>query len=108
VLTGQAYWGDGNSKGSAVDEDGVALAQDGFSVFGEWKLQGPGLSVIGRYDRFDAGPTSTADKTERLMGGLAYHIGGASKILADFDVLTRNGFDTTDSRSFKLAIEYAF
>jgi hypothetical protein len=108
VLTGQLYRGDGNSKGSVVDEDGIALALDGWSLFGEWKLHGPGLSVIGRYDRFDAGPASTDDRTERLIGGLAYHIGGASKILADFDVLTRNGFDTTDSRTFKLALEYAF
>ncbi len=108
VLTAQRYWGDGNSKGSAVDENGVALAQDGFSVFGEWKLHGPGLSVIGRYDRFDAGRSATDDKTERLIGGLAYHIGGASKLLVDYDVLTEDGFDTALSRAFKLAIEFAF
>jgi len=38
VLAAQQVWATGNQRGSAVDADGQALDQDGWSVFGEARL----------------------------------------------------------------------
>jgi hypothetical protein len=108
VLTAQAYRGAGNSRGNALDGSGASLDQDGWSLFGEWKLHGPGMSLIGRYDRFNAGPDADDDKSERVIGGLAWHIQGSSMILFDYDVESRDGFDTAAYRVFKFSIEYSF
>jgi len=106
ALTAQRYWGVGDTKGNFVDDDAVALDQDGFSVFGEYRLHGPGLSLIGRYDSF-ASEGEEGD-SDRLIAGVAYHIQGHSKILADINVESPDGFDTIRSRVFKLGLEFHF
>jgi hypothetical protein len=106
VLTAQRYWGVGDFKGNVVDDEGVAFDQAGFSVFAEWKLHGPGLSLIGRYDSF--GSDAEDGDLDRLITGLAYHIKGHSKILLDFDIVSPDGFDTIESRVLKLGLQFDF
>lgn len=108
VLTATRYFGEGNSKGNALDAEGVALEQDGYSLFGEWKLHGPGLSIIGRYDRFNLGPDADDEKSERIIAGLAYHIEGHSKILVDYDIESGNGFDSSADNVLKVSLEFHF
>ena len=108
VLTATRYFGEGNSKGTAVDEEGVALEQDGFSLWGEWKLHGPGLSIIGRFDSFDFGPDADDDKSERIIAGIAYHIQGSTKILIDYDIVSDDGFDSSDNKALKVTLDYQF
>lgn len=108
VLTATRYFGEGNSKGSAVDEEGVALEQDGFSVFGEWKLHDPGLSILGRFDSFDFGPDTDDEKSERIIVGIAYHIQGSTKILLDYDIESGNGFDSSDNKALTVTLDFHF
>lgn len=106
VLSAQRYFGDGDQKGRFVDDDGVAVGQDGYSLFAEWKLHGPDVSIIGRYDSFD----SEADDgdSDRLIFGVAYHIKGHSKILLDYDIESPDGFDTIRTRVLKAGLEFHF
>jgi hypothetical protein len=106
AVTAQRYWGVGNSRGNVVDEDGVALDQDGFSLFGELKVRDPGISFIARYDSFAY--DAVDGDSHRFIGGVAYHIKGHSKILADIDIESPDGFETTRSRVFKLSVEFSF
>ncbi len=106
ALTAQRYWGQGDQKGKLVDQAGRALDQDGFSLFGEWKLHGPGISLIGRYDTFDS-PEEDQD-SERIIFGVAYHIEGRSKILVDYDVESPDGFDTVRNKVLKVGLEFHF
>jgi hypothetical protein len=108
VLTGQQYWGRGDFKGSAVDAADNALEQDGFSLFGEWRLAKPHVSVLGRYDFFDDTPGVDGGENGRIIAGVAYHLKGHSKILLDYDVESRDGFDTAETRYFRLGIEFSF
>lgn len=106
VLTAQRYFGEGDQKGTFIDDDGVAVGQDGYSFFAEWKLHEPGLSLIGRYDSFDS-DAEGAD-SDRLILGVAYHIQGHSKILVDYDIESPDGFDTIRTRVLKAGLEFHF
>ncbi|KPJ95438.1 MAG: hypothetical protein AMS18_02905 [Gemmatimonas sp. SG8_17] len=108
VLTGQRYWGNGNFKGTAVDSAGKALPQDGFSLFTELRLGYPHLSLIARYDFFDEYPDGDGGGSKRLIVGVAYHIEGHSKLLLDYDVESRDGFETAESRLLKFGVEFNF
>lgn len=108
VITGQYYWGAGNFRGTAVDANGTALRQQGYSVFGEWHLPGPRISLIGRYDCFDHSSRADGQDVHRVIAGLAYELKGASLLLVDYDIESGNGFRTSTQRLFKFAVEFGF
>ncbi len=108
VLTGQQYWGRGNYRGTAVDAGGDALEQDGYSLFAEYRFIKPHVSVLGRYDRFDDTPGVDGGEGGRIVAGLAYHLRGHSKLVVDYDVESRDGFDTAEERYLKLGVEFSF
>jgi hypothetical protein len=108
VLTGQRYWGTGDFKANAVDDGGAATPQDGFSLFGEVRLDQPHMSLLARYDFFDDTPDIDDGEHARLIAGVAYHLKGHSKLLLDYDVETRDRFDSAESRLLKFGIEFNF
>ena len=108
VLTGQYYWGRGNQNGTAVDGNGDALEQSGYSAFAEGRFAKRKLSVLGRYDYFDDTPDVDGGESQRIIAGIAYHVRGNTKLLLDFDGETRDGFDSLASKLFKFSVEFAF
>jgi len=108
VLTGQYYWGKGNMRGTAVDDDGNALRQDGASLFAEMRSRRNGLSLIGRIDLFDDTPDIAADHRRRFVLGAAYYVQGNTKLLLDYDSEKRRGTDAVESRLLKFSVEFAF
>jgi len=108
VVTAQQYWGRGDFKGNALDDLGDALRQDGFSLFGEYRFTNPHVSVLARYDRFDDTPDVDGGESDRIIGGVAYHLEGHSKIVVDYDVESRDGFDTAAERYLKVGVEFSF
>jgi hypothetical protein len=108
VVSGQYYWGRGNMRGTAVDENGEAVEQHGYSVFAEGRLANRKLSVLARYDYFDDTPDVDGAEIQRLIAGVAYHVKGNTKVLADFDGESRDGFDTIAEKLFKVSVEFAF
>ncbi|UCG86070.1 MAG: hypothetical protein JSW71_19535 [Gemmatimonadota bacterium] len=108
VLTGQYYWGRGNMRGTAVDDDGNALPQNGGSLFAEVRSRRNGLSLTGRLDLFDDTPDISDDEKTRFIVGLAYYVAGNSKLLLDYDAEKRRGIDSYESRLLKFSVEFAF
>lgn len=106
ALTAQRYWGVGDFKGEMVAEDGEAFDQDGFSLFGEWKLHGPSVSLVARYDSFNS--DAVDGDSDRFIAGVAYHIQGHSMLMADLDIESPDGFDTIRTRVLKLGLEFNF
>ena len=105
VFTGMYFSGEGNSSGSAVDASGAALSQHGYSFFGEFKLLAQKLSIIGRYDCFNAAAKPKDISSERYIVGIAYHFLKGCKILLDYDTSKTNHSNIKDESIFELAVE---
>ena len=73
VLTEMYFLGKGNTYGSAIDATGLALSQDGYSIFGEYKFINSNLRLIGRYDFFNSENIPKEIVRERYIIGCAYH-----------------------------------
>jgi len=99
ILTGTYYDGTGDYKGSKDD----AIAQDGWSVFGEWKIPLYSLSVIGRYDYFDSD-----EESKRAIAGVAYHIDTKTKVLLDYDIVTSDTWSDFEEAFAQVTVEYGF
>ncbi len=110
VLTAQYEQGTGNQKGSAVGTDGRALDHDGYSFFGELRLDDDQeWSLIGRYDHFDGDRDNPAsDVTERWIAGLAWRFFKGNYWLIDYDRLSHSapGRETEDRFQLTLQIKY--
>lgn len=108
VLTGQHYRGVGNFKATAVDANEEALAQQGFSVFGEWRIAPRQFSLIGRYDSFDATPSSDSGGGSRFIAGAAYHFNDHSMLLLDYDVGDDREMGGDTHKLLKFSVEFSF
>lgn len=84
VLTAQWMDATGNQKGSAVSPQGRALPADGWSVFAEGRLT-PRWSLIGRWDVYDPDTAAPRNGNERLIAGIAHHLGKGNTVLLDVD-----------------------
>lgn len=86
TLTGQYYTGSGNQSGSAVDGNGKALDQAGYSAFGAIHLgNSHQYSLIARYDMFDSNAnSSTNDEVSLLIGGVAWQMNQSATWLLDY------------------------
>jgi len=108
ILTGTYYKGAGNNKGSALDADGDALQQSGFSFFGEMKLFSNKYSLIGRYDQFDDQVDDGANDLQRIIAGVAYHIQGNTRVLVDYDISYRDSLSDYIEATKQVTVEYNF
>jgi opacity protein-like surface antigen len=88
TLAAQYLVSTGNQSGKSADQEGDALDQNGFSVFGEFKLHEYKSSIIGRFDRYDPNKGVDNDKNDRLIFGYAYHLPMHSMVLVDFERLS--------------------
>lgn len=110
ILTGSYFNGKGNSKGSAIKDtiSFEALPQNGYSLFGEWKLFESQISIIGRYDYFTKEFPSADFTTKRTIAGLAFNSIPGIKILLDYDFLDYSEKTRKDSYLFELAVEFKY
>ena len=108
VLTGMYYTGLGDVNGSAVDSNGVALDQSGYSVFAEKRILFNDFHIFARYDNFDSETSSDGWLYKRYIAGLSYYFVKGSKILMDIDLLNKNGSKIEKSWIYELAIEFKF
>lgn len=105
VLTGQAVFGKGNQKGTALDEYGEAAEYWGVSGFVEGKLPQQKSSVIGRYDRITWDAAGGELATSRLIFGYAYHFLPHNFALLDFDYVTYEEEGVQDDWQVKLTMQ---
>ncbi len=108
AVTATYYAGDGNQTGSAVDENGDALARDGYSLFGEVKLlESKAFSLFGRYDEFDFDTDVDNDGQTRYIAGMAYDMGSHNTLVADWDhVDFEDDRDADDRLQLTLQIKF--
>jgi hypothetical protein len=86
TVTGQFAAGEGNQKGSRVDETtGEALSFIGGSGFGEIKIPRFKSTVIARYDYFDWDKDGGPSAEGRLIAGYAFHFLKKNFVLASID-----------------------
>jgi len=82
TATAQVATGEGNQKGDKVDAvNGESLEAFGYSGFLEFKLPWIHSSLIGRYDNWEWGDTTT----KRIIGGYAFHFMKHNFILLNVD-----------------------
>lgn len=109
VLTFSYYDGEGNQKGTAIDNSGDALDRDGYSVFAELRVPNSKFALIGRYDIFDFDDHDKIgdEENERYIAGLVYKYLENQKILLDFE---RTDFDGSnrDENRIQLTLQISF
>jgi hypothetical protein len=78
TFTGQGYLGIGNQGGSAIESNGSAAHQKGFSVFASVHIPTPHfgekVSLIGRVDEFNSNTRVYNDLQRRYIAGFAWHM----------------------------------
>ncbi len=98
VFTAQYVTGEGNQKGSWFVADDpltdplLAHEYDGFSLFGEWKLDA-NWRLVGGFDDFNRTPEDMDLSFTRVHGGIGYDFGGSNILLLDLD---RRKWDDSD------------
>lgn len=108
ILTNMYFISKGNSSGSAVDNDGLPLEQNGYSLFGELKLGNSRVSWIGRYDYFLAEIEPNDSVQKRFITGISYSFIKNCKILLNYDVLTSKSISEKQDAIVELAVEVRY
>ncbi len=110
VATGQIYSGDGNQKGSAVNPDGSARAQDGWSLFSEVRLdEARKWAVFGRYDEFDADTDGSGDRvSKRSILGLAWWFHKSNAWVLDYDRVEHEGAGVDADHRLQLTLQIKY
>jgi len=103
VTTAQYYFGSGDYYGNYSDENGKSLQNNGYSLFGEFKIPATSLALFGRYDDFESKSTHLYDQNTALAG-IAYRF-LKSKVIFDFNYFEQN---EKIIRTFEVAVEVIF
>ena len=108
ALTGQYFQATGNHLGLLVDANGNSLENSGYSFFADVRLFKKKISLFGRMD-FNEADYQTPVSSSRYIGGLAYHIMGKTKVVADYNFLDNSSsHPNPDLGIFELMLELAF
>jgi len=103
VFTAMYYQGKGNYKGDKVDSNCNSVKQNGYSIFGEYKLEQYNISLIGRYDKFICNEIPDVSNARNIIG-MAYLISENIKSLISVDI---NKFDNSDDRTDSI-VDFVF
>jgi len=106
VVTAQYAMGEGNQKGTAVDDtSGASHGLRGTSFFGEARLPWIHSSLFGRYDWFEWDVAQGV--TERLIVGYALHFLDHNAVVLDLDRVTyEDGRDIDWQAKVTLKVHY--
>jgi hypothetical protein len=114
-FTGQAEYfsGKGNQGGTALNADGSARKQKGYSLFANVRLgEGARWGVIGRYDHFDPNPDRAAnvldDVTKMSIVGVSYAFSGPNVCLLDYQVKKHTDPGIPDEKRVQLTLQVKF
>lgn len=108
IFTGTYYLGKGFENGSKLNSDGSAVKNSGFSLFANLAIQGTKLSIFGRYDFFKSAFYSADVTNKRIITGLSYSFLEGSKVVIDFDKVSRSNSSKPDDYFLELAVEVRY
>ena len=103
----------GNQAGTALNPDGSARRQKGYSFFARGSFPpNAKWGVIARYDRFDpnpdGAPTLVDDVQKTLIGGVFYNLYKDNKFLLDYQVKQHNDPKIPDEKRVQLTFQLKF
>ena len=104
VAQGHRGIGDFKARYIADDQPEIALKNNGYSLFGEYKIKNTSWAVWGRYDDFKV-PDKNKYNTKRYIAGLTYKINDYLRLVADFE---RNETLIEDNDIYELNFEISF
>lgn len=106
-FTGQYYQGNGDFDARYVSENDPtqSLKNSGYSFFGEYKIHKSPFSVWGRYDSFTLDKIDEKEKTERIIGGVAYRLNKNLRIVVDTEFNKKND---VKNQIYELNLEISF
>jgi len=109
VVTAQYLNGEGNQKGSWYAEEDTSLADeyDGFSLFGELKLD-ENWRLVGGFDDFNRTPEDGDRSFTRFHGGIGYDFGGSNILLFDLDRRTWDDDDLETDTRFQVVMQVKY
>jgi uncharacterized coiled-coil protein SlyX len=97
TFTGQGFVGKGNQAGTAINSNGTAAEQRGFSVFAAVHLPLPNdrgkISILGRADEMNSNTAVYNDIKRVYIAGVAWHFYKSNIWLIDFQ-RTNHSFST--------------
>jgi len=106
ALTAQLYRGEGNAFGTYVDEQGDALKNDGYSVFGEYKFPEYKWRAFVRYDFFQV--SSGLFDEERFIWGVGYDIFDKSRLVFNMEYSGLNSTSSNQDFFYEVALDLRF
>jgi len=107
LATAQYYTGKGDVFGTAIDSEGKALDQRGFSLLGKVVTPISNLALFGRIDRFDSDTAVDDAEYHRYIAGLSVPIHQKSKIIIDYDHLESDLLSGIE-RTWEIAVEFNY
>lgn len=114
-FTGQAEYfsGKGNEFGTALNPDGSARKQKGYSFFANVRFpEDAQWGVIGRYDHFDPNPdggsTVVDDITKTSIFGVSYRFVGQNMWLLDYQVTQHTDPRIPNEKRVQLTLQVKF
>jgi hypothetical protein len=103
-LSGQYFFGKGNSSGTGISVDSTnAFQNTGYSMFCEFSVPHTPLAVFGRYDTRQTKHMNYL--SERWIGGICYYFYKTCKLLVDIDYADLGG---TSTNIYEAAVEIDF
>jgi len=102
ILTGQYYFGSGDYHGKYLDIKNNSAKNDGYSVFGEFKIPKTSFALFGRYDNFSSNQTNVY-LNSGYFGGIAYRFFN-SKVFAFYG---KDSFLNKESKMFEIVLDIA-
>jgi len=113
TFTAQGYIGTGNQGASAVLADKSAADQKGVSAFASVHIPTPKIgrkiSILGRFDEFNANTNLRTSDIKRLyIGGVAWHFYKSNTWLFDFQRTTHSVSTTPTEDRAQLTLQLGF
>jgi len=108
AATATLYAGTGNYLGDLLDGAGGAADLGGYSLFGELRFAERKYALFGRFDSFDDSESTGSDDLRRIIAGAAYRIQGETKIVAGYEISTRDDWAGAPEKMAQLSVEYNF
>ncbi len=103
IFTSQYYFGIGDYSGKYLDINNTSAKNEGYSVFGEFKIPNTSFAFFGRYDNFSSNQNNDYFNSG-YFGGITYRF-FSSKVFAFYG---KDYFLNKESEIFEIVLDIAF
>jgi len=108
ILTCTYFQSLGNLRGTAINNLGHSVRQNGYSYFGEVKILSNHIGIFARLDHFNSETTTLDYFSKRYIAGIACLFLNGSKVVLDCDYANNHKWARNGLVVVELAIEFNF